>query len=345
VKRHLTDARRAFSSKTVMDDAIFKPAIRIALLSGGDSPEREVSLASGKQAEMALLEAGYGCEQFDPAAIDLSVIDWPAFDACFIALHGGAGEDGRVQAQLECLQLPYTGSGPEASALAMNKSLAKSRWMNCCIPTLPLVSFRAPGKALGIDDHLLGRLAELNFPLIIKPQSQGSSLGISVAKSPAELGQAIEVAAEFENELIAEPFVAGRELTVSLLGRRPLPLIEVIAERDVFDYQAKYVSGSTQYRLDSNLHSELSRKICQNAINAANAIGAEGLSRVDLMLDHRGNVWVLELNTIPGLTDHSLAPRAAAAAGISMPTLVDWMVRDAVRRFCCVSKRMVEMSP
>jgi D-alanine-D-alanine ligase len=163
-----------------------------------------------------------------------------------------------------------------------------------------------------------------------------------VAKSPVELENAIEVAAEFENDLIAEPFVAGREFTVSLLGRRPLPLIEVVAERDVFDYQAKYVNNSTQYRLDPELPSQLSRRICQSAINAAQAIGAEGLSRVDLMLDHCGNVWVLELNAIPGLTEHSLAPRAAAAAGISMPSLVDWMVRDAVRRFCSESTRMVE---
>jgi D-alanine-D-alanine ligase len=270
------------------------------------------------------------------------MIDWAAFEACFIALHGGAGEDGRVQAQLECFQVPYTGSGPEASALAMNKSLAKRRLIDCGIPTLPFVSFNAPAKALGIDDHLVDRLKKLNFPLIIKPQSQGSSLGISVAKSPVELENAIEVAAEFENDLIAEPFVAGREFTVSLLGRRPLPLIEVVAERDVFDYQAKYVNNSTQYRLDPELPSQLSRRICQSAINAARAIGAEGLSRVDLMLDHCGNVWVLELNAIPGLTEHSLAPRAAAAAGISMPSLVDWMVRDAVRRFCSESTRMVE---
>ena len=125
------------------------------------------------------VEAGYHCERFDPAAIDLSVINWATFDACFVALHGGAGEDGRVQAQLECFQVPYTGSGPEASALAMNKSLAKSRLLHCGIPTLPFVSFNAPDKALGIDDHLVDRLKKLGFPLIIKPQSQGSSLGIS----------------------------------------------------------------------------------------------------------------------------------------------------------------------
>ena len=271
------------------------------------------------------------------------MIDWEAFDACFVALHGGAGEDGRVQAQLERFQVPYTGSGPEASALAMNKSLAKSRLLECGISTLPFVRFNAPDKALGIDDHLLDQLKQLNFPLIIKPRSQGSSLGISVTKALIELEKAIEVAAEFENELIAEPFVAGREFTIAILGRRPLPLIEVVADRDVFDYQAKYFNNSTRYLLDTNLPSQLSHKIYETAINAAQAIGAEGLSRVDLMLDYRGNVWVLELNTIPGLTDHSLAPRAAAAAGISIPSLVDWMVRDAVRRFCSESTCMVEM--
>ena len=181
----------AIKIRIVMDDTPRKSARKIALLSGGDSPEREISLASGDQAERALIEAGYKCIRFDPAETDLQTIDWQSFDACFIALHGGAGEDGRVQSQLEAWRVPYTGSGPSASALAMDKSAAKMRFLECGVPTLPFVSFAADGGSIEVAAELSARLAELAYPLVIKPRCQGSSLGVAVAKSADELRSAI----------------------------------------------------------------------------------------------------------------------------------------------------------
>jgi D-alanine-D-alanine ligase len=315
-----------------MDDTPRKPARKIALLSGGDSPEREISLASGDQAERALIEAGYDCIRFDPAETDLQSIDWQSIDACFIALHGGAGEDGRVQSQLAAWNVPYTGSGPSASALAMDKSAAKMRFLECGVPTLPFVSFAADGGAIEITSELSSRLAELAYPLVIKPRCQGSSLGVALVKLPDELGSALACAAEFDGELLAEPFIAGREFTVALLDRTPLPMIEVISPQSVFDYEAKYFSNSTRYEFEIELPRGVAGRIYRAAIDAAEALNTAGLVRVDLLLDQHNGVWVLEVNTIPGMTDHSMAPRAAAAAGIELPALVDWMVRDALRR-------------
>ena len=315
-----------------MDDTPRKPTRKIALLSGGDSPEREISLASGEQAERALIEAGYECIRFDPAETDLQLIDWQTFDACFIALHGGAGENGRVQSQLDAWRVPYTGSGPNASALAMDKSAAKLRFLECGVPTLPFVSFSADSGSIVVPAELSARLAELAYPLVIKPQCQGSSLGVAVAKSSDVLSSAVACAAEFDGELLAEPFIAGREFTVALLDRTPLPMIEVISPQSVFDYEAKYFSNSTRYEFEIELPRSVAGRIYRAAIDAAEALNTAGLVRVDLILDQHYSAWVLEVNTIPGMTDHSMAPRAAAAAGMKMPALVDWMVRDALRR-------------
>ncbi len=305
---------------------------KIALLCGGDSPEREISLASGEQARRALIEAGYDCIRFDPAETDLQTIDWQSFDACFIALHGGAGEDGRVQSQLDAWRVPYTGSGPSASALAMDKSAAKMRFLECGVPTLPFVSFAADGGSIEVAGELSARLAELAYPLVIKPRCQGSSLGVAVAKSADELRSAVACAAEFDGELLAEPFIAGREFTVALLDRTPLPMIEVISPLSVFDYEAKYFSNSTRYEFEIELPRGVAGRIYRAAIDAAEALNTAGLVRVDLLLDQHDSIWVLEVNTIPGMTDHSMAPCAAAAVGMNMPALVDWMVRDALRR-------------
>ncbi len=292
------------------------------MLTGGDSAEREISLASGQQAAAALAEAGYQPELIDPALQDLDSIDWPAFDACFIALHGGAGEDGRVQATLETIGVPYTGSDSTASRLAMNKSAAKERFLDRGVPTLPFVVWPAE----------TAELAKLQWPLIVKPQNQGSSVGIGVAGTPQELQRCLETAAQFDDRILIEPFITGREFTVSLLGRDPLPMIEIVAPQRLFSYDAKYVNPATEFRLETDLPPHTEAELYRAAIAAAEALGTAGLVRVDLMLDGQFRPWVLEVNTIPGLTARSLSPRSAQAAGIEFPALVDWMVRDAINR-------------
>jgi len=166
----------------------------------------------------------------------------------------------------------------------------------------------------------------------VKPDGEGSSLGVSIARSPDQLADCVQSAARYGAKIIAEPYIRGREFTVSLLGRQPLPMIEVIATQPIFTYSSKYSDRQTQYRFDSRLSAHVEAEIYRIAVAAADALGTAGLVRVDLILDERDQPWVLEVNTIPGMTDHSLAPRAAKAAGITMPQLVDWMVRDTISR-------------
>jgi D-alanine-D-alanine ligase len=316
-----------------MDGRFSNVAQRIALLAGGESTEREVSFASGQQVALALALAGYEPVLIDPAETNLRDVDWPSFDCCFVALHGGAGEDGRVQAELEKIGIPYTGSGPNACLLAMSKSDAKRQFDACAVPTPWHVAFNhcnfvtAAARA-----KLVSRLAPLQYPLVIKPNGHGSSLGVQVARELNDVPRCIAAASEFDSELIAETWIDGREFTIGLLGRDVLPMIEIVAPQRVFSYEAKYASAKTQYRFDSELSPGVARKMYETAIAAAEALGTAGLVRVDFMLDRQDNPWVLELNTIPGMTARSLAPRAAAASGFDMPTLVDWMVRDALRR-------------
>jgi D-alanine-D-alanine ligase len=306
-----------------MDGARLRVVRHIAVLSGGDSAEREVSLVSGNQVALALSLAGYQPLLIDPADIDLASVDWRGIDACFIALHGGAGEDGRIQSQLKELGVAYTGSGPGASQLAMSKSAAKRRFAQCGVPTLPHVELDADKS-----DQVTG----LPFPLVVKPDSQGSSLGVSIARRADELAECVHVAASYDSKIIAEPYIRGREFTISLLGREPLPMIEVISQQPLFTFDAKYASNDTKYRVNTRLPAQVAAEIYRVSIAAAEALGTIGLVRVDVIVDEQNRPWVLEVNTIPGMTDHSLAPRAALAAGLTMPMLADWMVCDAVGR-------------
>jgi D-alanine-D-alanine ligase len=326
---------------------------RVALLMGGDSAEREISLASGRQAAAALSHSGYEPSLIDPRKCDLSTVDWTTFDVCYIALHGGSGEDGRIQQKLEHWGVPYTGSGPEASRLAMNKSAAKRQFKKCGVPSLPWVVFSSNEMDFGATNFsefsikkLQQKLAPLGFPVVIKPESQGSSLGVCVAREQGDLAGCLAIAAKFDECVLAEPFAVGREFTISLLGRDPLPMIEIVAQQRLFTYEAKYCDPATDYRLSSNLPTEIELQLYQTAIAAADALGTAGLVRVDLMLDQYNRSWVLEINTIPGMTERSLSPRAARAAGMEMPALVDWMVRDAVSRSakCAISEHKALLS-
>jgi D-alanine-D-alanine ligase len=283
--------------------------LRVVVLAGGDSAERPVSLASGEQVAAALAEAGNRVEVLDPAVSAIETFPWQRFDACILALHGGAGEDGHIQERLEALGVPFTGSGSRASRLAMCKSASKERFFQVGVPTQPYVLLhRADTEA-----DIAGKTAALRFPLVVKPDSQGSSLGLGLARTADELQAAVRSALALDAFVIVEPFIVGREFTVAILGRQPLPLLAM-----------------TEHRFETGLLPETAAEIEEVAVASAEALGTSGLVRVDLILDRMARPWVLEVNTIPGMTPHSLAPKAAAQAGMPLAALCEWMLEDCL---------------
>lgn len=296
---------------------------RIAVLAGGDSAEREVSLRSGAGVAAALSECGHQATLIDPAVVPIPQVTWQDYDACFLALHGGAGEDGRVQAELARLGVAYTGSGPEACRLAMSKLASKQRFVAEGVPTTRFV-------LVGADDRLASiarRVASLGYPVVLKPDDQGSSIGVTIARDSADLPIALAKSRRFGGNVIAEPLIVGREFTVAMLDDRPLPLIEIVSPEPVFSYDAKYNSSLTEYKFDFALDDDSRSAIDAAAIGAVRALGVTGLARVDVMLGRDAAPWVLEVNTIPGMTARSLAPLAAARAGLDMAALCDHLVK------------------
>jgi D-alanine-D-alanine ligase len=299
---------------------------RVAVLYGGASAERSISLTSGECVAAALESAGHAAELIDPAHVELAEVPWSRFDACFVAMHGGAGEDGRIQRRLELLRVPYTGSGPAASRLAMSKSSSKERFVQSGVPTSPYVLFHGDDPI----DRVAAKIAPLGCPVVIKPDSQGSSLGVGLCRSRGELASRIADSRRYEEYILAEQHVRGREFTVAVLARDALPVLEIVTPGGWFDYDAKYESVTTVYRLAGDLPREKVTELEQTAVAAAESLGTSGLVRVDMLLDRAGEPWVLEVNTVPGLTDHSLAPKAAAHAGMDMPALCEWMVLECL---------------
>ena len=300
--------------------------LRLVVLAGGDSAERAISLRSGQAVAEALESAGHQVTLVDPAVLSVGRVDWSRHDACFIALHGGAGEDGRIQHELAQLGVPFTGSDAEACRLAMSKSASKDRFFARGVPTL---EYELVGPADAPHDVAL-YAARLGFPLIVKPDCQGSSIGITAVRAPDGLAAAILHARQYDEVCLIEPLVAGREFTVALLDDRPLPTIEIVAPDSIFSYAAKYESALTEYRFDFALPATARAQIAAAAVGAGRALGTRGLARVDLVRSHWGHVSVLEVNTVPGLTERSLAPQAAARAGVSISQLCEWMVRQCL---------------
>jgi D-alanine-D-alanine ligase len=308
-------------------DRTSQRSLRVAVLAGGDSAEREVSLQSGARVAAALESAGHCVETIDPAAADFEQLDLPGrFDACFLALHGGAGEDGRLQRWLDDRRIPYTGSGPRASLSAMFKSAAKTLFRRARVPTPEYLLIQPQHSAESINR----RVAALGYPVVIKPDSQGSSLGVGLARNPRELLDRVTESRRYGQWVMAEQFIAGREMTVSVLGRRPLPLLEVVGFEEIFDFGTKYTSTVMECRFHTGLPPMKVEEVQQTAVAAAEALRTSGLVRVDLRLDAQLRPWVLEVNTLPGMTDHSLAPKAAREVGLDLPALCDWMLREAL---------------
>jgi D-alanine-D-alanine ligase len=300
--------------------------LSIAVISGGESDEREISLQSGANVARALSARGHRVMPLDPAIVDLQELDWSRFDVAFLALHGRFGEDGEVQALLSQSGVCYTGSDARASRLAFLKSLAKEQFRYFGVPTpeARLLHYH--------DDFTLAlRAADLlGFPLIVKPEAQGSSLGVSLVSRPSELEPALRRAFHFDGSVLLEQAIAGQEWTVGLLDDVVLPPIHIETAREFFDFDAKYHDNETRYLFDSPLPAGRAEEVCDVARRAVEALGTRGLVRVDLRLDHARQPWVLEVNTIPGLTDHSLVPKAAAHLGIDFATLCELAVDRAL---------------
>jgi D-alanine-D-alanine ligase len=287
---------------------------KVAVLLGGSSAEREVSLKSGTLVLHALRARGVDAHAFDPAERGIEDLIDGGFQRAFIALHGRFGEDGTLQGALEWLGLPYTGSGVLGSALAMDKLRAKLLWQASGIPTPPY-------EMLGPDADFKAVAARLGLPLMVKPVNEGSSIGMSKVRGAGHLEEAFALAVNYDRAVMAEKFIEGTELTAGILGEQALPLIRLETPREFYDYEAKYVADDTRYLVPCGLPPEREREIQALCLKAFRALSCSGWGRVDLMLDGDGRPWLLEVNTAPGMTDHSLVPMAARAAGLSYEDL------------------------
>ncbi len=287
---------------------------KVAVLLGGRSAERAVSLNSGGMVLAALREAGVDAHAFDPRERGLEALIAECFDRVFIALHGRYGEDGTVQGALELLGIPYTGSGVLASALAMDKWRTKLLWQAAG------VSSPAYERIDGSSDFA-AVAARLGLPIMVKPANEGSSIGMTKVRAARDLEEAYALAANYDRVVIAERFIEGVELTAGILGETVLPLIRLETPRDFYDYDAKYVADDTRYILPCGLERAAEEAIAAEALRAFRVLGCRGWGRADLMLDRDGRAYFLEINTSPGMTDHSLVPMAARASGIAFAEL------------------------
>lgn len=290
---------------------------RVAVLMGGTSAERPVSLKSGGAVLEALLRRGVDAHAIDAGADVLERLA-EGYDRVFIALHGRGGEDGVTQGALEALGLPYTGSGVLASALAMDKLRTKALWRGFGLPTPEYVQLRP-------DTDWEAVVAQLGLPVIVKPVHEGSSIGMTKVDRAEDLPQAWATASKYDSEIIAERWITGGEYTVALLDGEPLPAIRLETPREFYDYEAKYQSETTRYHCPAGLGEEQEQTIGELARQAFDALGCRGWGRIDFMRDGDGRFWLIEANTIPGMTDHSLVPMAARAAGLDFDELV-WRI-------------------
>ncbi len=290
---------------------------KVAVMFGGTSAEREVSLKSGQAVFNALQAQGIDVHAFDPKFRPLTDLQAEAFDRVFIVLHGRGGEDGSMQGALQLLGLPYTGSGVLGSALSMDKIRCKFLFSAHGLPTAP---FAVAHKGESIDYAEM--LAKLNGKVMVKPANEGSSIGMSAAATAEQLQQALNLAFTYDDAVLVEQWISGREFTVSMLDGQALPVIEMRTPRAFYDYEAKYQSNTTQYLCPAPIDAEQTLSLQQAAMAAFKAVDAKGWGRVDAMMDEHGNFFLLEVNTVPGMTEKSLVPMAAKAAGYSFEQLV-----------------------
>lgn len=296
---------------------------RVAVLFGGRSAEREVSLKSGRAVLEALQGAGVDAFGIDVGADLLQRLSGERIDRAFIVLHGRGGEDGSMQGLLECLGIPYTGSGVLASALAMDKLRTKQVWQSLGLPTPRHAVLASAGDCARAA-------AELGFPLIVKPAHEGSSIGMARVETPEQLLAAWQTAREYDPQVLVEQWISGPEFTVAMLRGEVLPPIRLGTTHSFYDYEAKYLADDTRYQIPCGLAADKEEELKALVARACEAVGTRGWARADVMQDADGQFWLLEVNTVPGMTDHSLVPMAARAAGLDFQQLVLAILADSL---------------
>jgi len=293
---------------------------RVAVLMGGRSAEREISLKSGQAVLEALLAQGIDAHKVDAEVGVSEQLRAGNFDRAFVILHGRGGEDGEIQGVLQALDLPYTGSDITAAVLSMNKNLSKQLWLHEGLST---AEFEQVTTNSDIDELV----SKLGLPIIIKPVNEGSSIGMTKVKSAEDLKSAIKFATEFDAEVIAERWITGEEYTVAILGNKALPVIQLKTPNEFYDFEAKYQSNTTEYLCPCDLNEKDEQECQQIALQAFEGLRMSGWGRVDFMRDESGQFYLIEANSIPGMTDHSLVPMAAKQAGLDFEQLV-WTILE-----------------
>ncbi|MGI8846004.1 MAG: D-alanine--D-alanine ligase family protein [Thermoleophilaceae bacterium] len=311
---------------------------RVAVLKGGRSLERQVSLRSGARVELALGRLGHHVAGIDVGPDLMRRLDLDRPDAVFVAMHGPDGEDGTIQELLEMVGLPYTGSAPAACARAMDKVMTKHLLREAGIPTPDFVAFSQTAfRELGAAEALPAIQDRLEFPIVVKPSRQGSALGIKFARTPGDVPAALVAAFSYDDRVLLERHVPGRDLAVSIIGSptgpQALPVVEAVPQgEDFYDFQSRYDIGRTAFVCPAELPGELTDRAQRLALATYELLGSYGFARIDLMLDPAGDLHVLETNSIPGLTDTSLLPQAAEAAGIDFDRLIERILGLALAR-------------
>jgi len=297
--------------------------MRIGVLLGGNSAEREVSLASGKAILAACKELGHDVLDLDPEFdMKLLVPDLLTVDLVFNGLHGGDGENGVIPGFLQSLGVKYTGSKTEASAICMDKRTSKALVHRKDLLTPNWVSLA--------NNDPLPSVGDMVFPVVIKPNDQGSTIGLTVVKNESELDDAIELARQFANVVLIEEFIVGKEITVTVIGDKAYPIVEIVPSHGLYDYECKYNKGMTEYFCPAIIDKDLTKAIHESALKIHRLLGCRHYSRVDFRLDKNGRAWFLELNTLPGMTETSLVPKSAKASGLSFPELIQTIINEAL---------------
>lgn len=309
--------------------------VKVLVLMGGTSAEREVSLRSGHSVAKALVKAGYKVETLDFNKDNISKIIDLAPDVVFIALHGENGEDGKVQGLLDILEIPYTSSGPTASAIGMNKILTKKILYLDDIPTADFITINLD-DFLNNKNNLISEITDkLGFPVVVKAPNQGSSIGTYIVKDEVLLVEAIDSAFAYDQEILVEKFIDGIEVTASILGNNTievLPLIEITSVNEFYDYESKYTQGMCEHIIPARINAKLAQNIQELSQRVYKLLGCKGFARIDFMIDKENQPYVLEINTVPGMTDMSLVPDAARAKGISYVKLCEMIVKFALEK-------------
>ncbi|MBO8138264.1 MAG: D-alanine--D-alanine ligase [Desulfotomaculum sp.] len=310
-------------------------SLKVGVLYGGKSTEREVSLKSGEAVYQALKTKGYDVVKIDAADSNfIEKIKNENIDVAFLALHGKYGEDGTIQGLLEILGIPYTGSGVLASAVSMNKITTKKLLLSDNIPTPDFCTYTKKDiDKFGIEQVSNEIIGKLSLPVVVKAPSQGSTIGISFVKKKEQISDALNECFKYDNVIMIEKFITGTEVTVTVLGNdklQVLPQIEIVSATGVYDYQAKYTVGMSEHIIPPRLPDKILEVTADLALRTHKTLGCRGLSRVDLIVTEEGNAYVLEVNTLPGMTETSLVPDAARAAGIDFPHLVSMLVEFAL---------------